>query len=240
MTIAPLKPIAIGWAILMVAAWQGIAVAAGDGQPSLDQLLGTVAPDTVPASQPAVPSEGSQSTPSRSVELETDVLRRLTDQTPSDMFGQAVVQMDEVAGRLGDKLDAGQETQRLQTSILAKLDQLIAAAQKQGLSAGSGGGEGAAGQAQQQEFGSGHNTGSQREQAGDRPSSGADGTDIGTGDQPTPGQDQSTVMQDHRSHWGNLPDRLRNELWEGLNERFSSVYKDLTGQYYRRLAQEKP
>jgi hypothetical protein len=40
-----------------------------------------------------------------------------------------------------------------------------------------------------------------------------------------------------RSEWGSLPQRVRDMLLQGRNEKFSSLYEKLTGEYYRRLAE---
>jgi hypothetical protein len=38
--------------------------------------------------------------------------------------------------------------------------------------------------------------------------------------------------------WGNLPDRTRAALLQGLSDRFSALYQSVTEQYYRKLAEE--
>lgn len=216
----------------------GVVVADGNrAQPSLDDLLGITQPATGPQTPPPRGQDDPPVQSSSPVELEPDVLRQLTDQSLPDVFGQAVGQMEQAADRLDAKLDAGLETQRLQQSVLAKLDQVIAAAQKQGLGSGSSGSSSPSGKAGQQEFGSAKNTGSQRHTTSSGLQAAGGGGSRGGVDDAA-GQRESPAMQDHRSQWGNLPERLRQELLEGFNERFSSVYRELTGQYYRRLAQE--
>ena len=41
-----------------------------------------------------------------------------------------------------------------------------------------------------------------------------------------------------RAAWGNLPDRVREMLVQGTNDRFSDIYKKQTEEYYRKLAEQ--
>ena len=45
-------------------------------------------------------------------------------------------------------------------------------------------------------------------------------------------------MAERVDAWGNLPPRLRDELLQGLEDRFSPLYRDLTELYYQRLAED--
>ena len=50
--------------------------------------------------------------------------------------------------------------------------------------------------------------------------------------------DINTVMDETRSEWGNLPQRVRDMLLQGRREKFSNLYDQLTAEYYKRLAEE--
>ncbi|HRP63251.1 MAG TPA: VOC family protein, partial [Phycisphaerales bacterium] len=50
--------------------------------------------------------------------------------------------------------------------------------------------------------------------------------------------DINTVFEESRSEWGSLPERVRDMLLQGRRERFSSLYEQLTREYYRRLAED--
>ncbi|MEM6460143.1 MAG: hypothetical protein AAF710_12210, partial [Planctomycetota bacterium] len=136
----------------------------------------------------------------------------------------------------------------MQESILARLDQMIEAAERQeasSSSSSSGGGS----------SGSSSNQDSAAENAGQTPTPG--------GQQPGPGQQAGEasrsagenagefspgqvgavepgqgVLDETRREWGNLPPRLREALTDGLDEPYSPVYRDETEGYYRALAEE--
>ena len=46
------------------------------------------------------------------------------------------------------------------------------------------------------------------------------------------------ALEESGVEWGNLPDRVRDMIRQGLRERPSSLYERLTEAYYRRLAEE--
>src|SRR5690606_13237094 len=108
------------------------AALAQSDQPTLDELL-----DLAPAEQ------GEKAEPRRQEEDDAELqaapdgdlaerVRELVGEAnPADVLEQALKQMDAVSVRLGRELDAGVATQREQESILAKLDQVIAAARQQ-------------------------------------------------------------------------------------------------------------
>lgn len=218
---------------------QPVLLWAQDEQPTLDELL-----DIRPPAGPEVTTPDTERTPSDPALPDTD-LEKTPDHSPQDdpegqpqdLFDQTVMEMRDAADRLGQRFDAGIETQRVQESILDKLDQIIAQAKQQQSGGGSGGSGGSDPSAQQQDVGSSQNAGAQQDMAGVA-SSGMGGGGGGGGAGQVPPDASAGPMQTHRSQWGNLPPRLRDELQQGFNEPFSSVYSELTGEYYRRLAQE--
>ena len=225
-------------AILLV--FIGRPVAAGEKQPTLDELL-----DITPSEANPQPQTDGQPDHQDVIPIE-DQDSSETGQPVIDALDQAVVDMRTVSHRLGKQGDTGLTTQRLQESILSKLDQIIAAAKQQGGSSGSSGSSssGSSGQAQQQETGSSGNAGqsspsagggspSSESSQGQQPSSGSSGRGTGDGSQQEVGP-----LKEGGSEWGHLPPRLRNELQQGLAEPFTPLYRSLTQQYYRRLAEE--
>ena len=42
--------------------------------------------------------------------------------------------------------------------------------------------------------------------------------------------DVDTVLEEGRTEWGNLPQRVRDMLLQGRREKFSSLYKRLTNE----------
>lgn len=205
---------------------------AQDDQPTLDELL-----QLLPRQRSTIGRDEKTIDRQDASDVAAEVLEKLSEDQPADVFGQAVSEMDQVADRIGNESDVGVDTQRLQESILAKLDQVIAAAKKSGMGSGSGGGESSGDQSQQQDTGSEFNVG-QGKDATESSSQGGAGGGGGGSSQSAASQEQQGTLEEYRQQWGKLPARLRDDLLQGINEKFSSVYRELTGQYYRRLAQE--
>ena len=214
-------------------------------QPTLDDLL-DLSPAPAQAEGSDQPADAASGEPAP-VELDANVQRLLTGEQAADAFEQAVAAMDDVSLRLGRDLDAGLDTQRKQEQILAKLDQVIAAArQQQSSSSSSSGSSGSSSSARQQDTGSGtpseSMTQGQQDQSQGQPASARSaGENAG---QASPGQVGEVrpgegPLEELRKEWGSLPPRLRDEISEGLQERFSPVYRSLTEQYYKRLAEEQ-
>ncbi len=222
--------------------------ATAQNQPTLDELLDLAPPAAEPGGATDVP-ESPAPAPSADVTLTEGVEDRLTGEQVADAFVQAVRDMDRVAARLDDNQDPGLDTQRLQESIIARLDQLIEAAQQQQQSSSSSSSSGSSGQASNQD--------SAAQNAGQQPGPPQPGQGDSPG--PTPGQPAQAngenpggfspgqvgpvdpgqgAIDEVRSEWGALPPRLRDELTNGLDEPYSPVYRNLTEAYYRRLAQE--
>ena len=64
-------------------------------------------------------------------------------------------------------------------------------------------------------------------------------SDSQEGDPPPMQQgDINTVLEESRAEWGSLPPRVRDQLLQGRKEKFSSLYQQLTQEYYKRLAEE--
>ena len=235
-------PLSIGWAwgtgvlltiALIIAVGPRVAWAQSD-QPTLDELL-EITPPVDPAAPDPHPEDRSVS------ELDPEVSRALSDSDPGDVFDQAVRQMGEAADRLDQHHDVGLNTQRLQQEVIEKLDQAIALARQQQSKGGASGSSGSSGQPQQQQGGSAGNA-AQGQAGGSRAIAGQGVSPGSGGGAPIDGRDAadqaSGSMQSNRTEWGNLPARLRAELQQGINERFSSIYREMTGEYYRRLAEE--
>jgi len=207
----------IAWAI--IAATTGWAMAE-NRPPTLDELL------ELPGLERELRHEGGTDDA-----LDPQVQRRLSGEQAADLFHQAVRDMEAAAQKLEAEREAGLPTQRLQEEILAKLDQVIAAArqQRQGGSSNQ--------QARPQDSGA-ESAGSQQQSAS--------ASDSGTADNPdnfSPGSvsahdDGGRALSETKVEWGNLPPRLRDELQQGFGERFSPIYRDLTEAYYKRLAEE--
>ncbi len=165
---------------------------------------------------------------------EEQLKRELAETRIADAFAIALAKMSTTADLLDVKFDSGLGTQRLQEEILVKLDQLIDQARKLQSAGGSSVQTGTPSQSSTPPKpgprGNNPRTGEQREgpardsQAGDPP--------------PRRDGDLNRVLQEHRSEWGHLPQRIRDMLLQGRTEKFSSMYEQLTREYYRHLAED--
>jgi len=231
-------------------------LAASASEPTLDDLLDLEptpaqtqpqpAEATEPGSAEAGPAEGAEGgdTTDEADELARKI-KEMREKTAADYkeaanaLEEAVQQMDDVSKRLAEAHDPSLPTQRIQEDIIRKLDQMIAAAKQQqqqqsSSSSSSSSSSNSDSQAQQQaQQSSGSSSGSSSQPNGNQAHQGG----VSPGSVSKIGDTQKP-LEELKREWGQLPPRLRDELSEGLGERFSPVYRQLTEAYYRRLAEE--
>jgi len=200
-----------------------------DEQPqSLDELLGLDEDEQTQSAEDAARR-------ARDEQLQ----RKLSELSESSAFEQAMNKMSLSAELLDNEFDTGLGTQRVQKQILEKLDELIEMADNQPNQQGSPSSSSSNSEQQQQQQ---QQPGKQQRQQNQQTTKGGDRT--GSGDVENvlpPGQDPedvNTVIEETRTEWGNLPQRVRNMLLQGRREKFSSLYEQLTREYYKRLAEE--
>ena len=198
-------------------------------QPTLDELLKIEPPKLQPNSRSRVRPDRGQ-TPPGLIPVR-DLQRQLTDEELADQFKQAVQLMDVASDKLGLQFDAGLSTQRVQESVLIKLDQVIAVAEQLQCQAYAGG-------QKQPKSGDQGSSGNVQQRSGSSPI----GNQAHRGN-ASPGQvdriDPDKIpLEELRQEWGHLGARLRAELMQGIGEPFSPVYRSLTESYFRRLAEE--
>ncbi|MFK7759443.1 MAG: hypothetical protein AB8C13_05800 [Phycisphaerales bacterium] len=193
------------------AAGPGIAQDSPSRVPTLDELLGL--------------EEGDESADTTLID------QALSAEQAGEAFSEAVDLMSDAADRLDGAQDAGLTTQRMQEEIIRKLEQVIESAQQnQGNNSSSGASSSSSSSPQQQP-----NQQSQQQQS---PSSG-NGEPT---DSSTPGGSDQVGSNDFagaRARWGNLPERLRDALSQGLDEPYSQLYRTLTERYYKALAEDE-
>lgn len=193
-----------------------------DAPPSLDDLLGL--------------EEDTDASGERTAEqiAEEDLQRELTGERFANEFEQALASMMRSAELLDTSFDPGMGTQRIQEDVLAKLQQLIDQARQQEDSSSS---SSSSQQQQQQQSDPGQQQQQQQEQGQQQQSNGdADGEEAEG--PPMQEGDIGTTIEETRQEWGSLPQRVRDMLLQGREERFSSLYEQMTREYYRRLAEE--
>lgn len=153
----------------------------------------------------------------------------LEPERQTEAFSEAIDLMKRSATRITKGGDVGIDTQRLQQDAVRRLDQLIAAA-KQNSQRQQKKQQQQQQQDQKQQQQQDQKQQQQRNQSKGQESNAVDppGRQDGPGNAaPAPG-----------ATWGGLPDRVRQALTEGLSDRFSSMYRTLTEDYYRRLAEQ--
>jgi len=177
--------------------------------PSLDELLGLPEP--------------TESEDTRLID------EALTAQQAGEAFAQAVGLMGGVADRIGTNNDTGLTTQRMQEEIIRKLEQVIESAQQNQNSSGGGSSSSSSSQQQQQPNQQSQQGNAQAQGSGE-PSDGSSppgSTDVGANN-----------LSAAHAKWGHLPERLRDALSQGLDEPYSQLYRRLTEQYYKALAED--
>lgn len=212
--------------------------------PTLDDLLGiggerktdpvegaadTGETDAAPAdaAPPTTPSTG-----------DTELDAALGQGSMDDVFQLALDGMRLAADRLGQR-QTDLDTQRTQEEVMRRLEMLIDQAQQQQQQSSSS--SSSSSQQQQQQ-----NPGEQqsRSDAASQPqeqSGQSEGGSQQNGEMLPPGFQDGPLdgtLSEAGSEWGSLPERIREMLLQGRNERFSSLYERLTRSYYRRLAEE--
>jgi hypothetical protein len=198
----------------------------GEALPSLDELLG-------------LDTDTSESNAARQAQQEADeeLQRRLKEAELSDIFTQALGKMALSVHLLEVDFESGLATQRAQQDVLEKLDQLIDRARELSRrhSASCSCSECTGGKPSSRKN-PGNKPGPRKpgERRSDGPSS--DSRAI----EPPPGRegDINTVLEETGTEWGHLPSRVREMLKQGRGDYKSPLYRQLTEEYYRRLAEE--
>lgn len=208
----------------------------------LDQLLELPSSDaTDQPNQKAEPGFALPVQPQEAPRLDPNVEQKLTMEQVGDLYQQALSEMLLVAQRIGQDRDVSVQTQRQQQAILAKLDQIIEAAQQQN-QGGGGGSSGSSTPRPADQTGNPSGQSSKPSAPSGQPGSGSatPGQNEG-GENLQPPSDEvvnTGPLEQIRQEWGQLPDRLRGQLLEGISEPFSSIYEQETQRYYRELARE--
>ena len=222
-----------------------------DKPPSLDEALG-------------LGDGGKQSDTTTDA---SELQRSLDGAKPRDILNSAIDDMKHSA-QLLEANDSGISTRRVQESVVRKLDELIATAQRMKQQQ-SQQGQQSQGQQSQGQGGKGKNQGKdpgakdgKDGQDGKKPEPGENGQPRGgrNGKQDQDGADgkrrkdgdatsneppeqadptmNSAQFDEARAEWGRLPPRVREAVRQGLRDPMSAAYRQLTQDYYRRLAEE--
>ena len=247
------QPASMNLAFIVVACGMAFAPRAALAQTS----------DAPPASQPSAPPPSSLDDLLKIEKEKSGAQKPATDQPPADAaadeakreldkqlseaevanaFVQAVEKMSVAADLLDEKFDPGLGTQRVQEDIIAKLATLLDQAKKSRSQSSSSSSSSSSSQRQnqrQQDPGQRQNQQQQNQANQQRNNDPADNR--AEMDPPSP-QDASpnTILEESRTEWGNLPQRLRDQLIQGRRDYMPALYRRLIDEYYKRLAEDSP
>lgn len=211
------------------------------GLRSLDEQLGlTPTPAGGPGGAAPVPTPNQQ-----------DLTDRLNDTKLEDSFKEAIALMNRAASRLSDHRDVSIDTQRIQEEAIRRLDQTLSEAkkrqQKQKQSSSSSSSQqnsqpqqtDAQGQQPQQPQSGMTPEERARQEAAQRAA--AQRAAEANANLSPPEREREALraaLEASRAAWGNLPERVRQSLMQGSGEKFSTVYQQMTVDYYKRLAEQ--
>ena len=161
-----------------------------------------------------------------------------------DPLEAIIDEMERVAILLGTDMNPGPPTQRLQQDIIRRIDTLIDQAREQQSSQSS---SQSSSQKPSEEDMSGQQDQNQMQDGQKQPDEtemGSNGTESSTqGDSPTSMDVMDPklggAMDESGQEWGSLPARIRDLLQQGRQDKYSDVYEKLTGEYYRRIAEQE-
>jgi hypothetical protein len=230
------------------------AIVAAFGWSAVAMAQTTPAPANPPASQPASSTiddllgitqeqPGAANASNAAGNDHQDQLKKeLNEEQVADAFTQAIDKMSISARLLDTQFDPGVGTQRVQEDIIAKLNQLIDQAKKSKSKSKSSSSCNNPSQHSQQNPKT--NPTPQSSKAAQKSQNDAakrndKPKDSQEGDPPALQQgDVNTLIDETRSEWGSLPQRVRDMLLQGRRDKFSSLYQQMTQEYYKRLAEE--
>lgn len=165
-------------------------------------------------------------------DLAEKLIRQATGQSDGGVMGQIQRLMERSAKLLTREFDPGPKTQAAQRQIVAKLDDAIAAAQRNRSRSSSSG----------QQSSDKRKAKPQAKKRGKQ----QDGSTAGQGSESTTGggkADDTRVGADQRFKesrrgWGHLPARDRDEVLQGIGETVLEKYRTLIDRYFRALAED--
>jgi hypothetical protein len=165
--------------------------------------------------------------------LSERLIRQATGQEDRGLMGRIMELMSQAAGRLKREFDPGQNTRRVQQEIIEKLDEAITAAQRRRSKAFG----------QQQQVSDKRRAQPRSDDSEEDASE--DDEDMPSETSATPGQAQTGRtavtgrLREFRRGWGNLPQRDRDEILQGIDEEILEKYRPLIEDYFRALAEDQ-
>lgn len=169
---------------------------------------------------------------------------RLQEREIQSDLESAITDMSVAAEIIRNESDVGLDLQRLQKSIIARLDAVIDEAKRRQQDENSSGSSSSSSSSSSQQSTSEPPSNSSGEKNGEETTaseqnqtkgSGSDESEISDTVQAGP---QGVLLEESDVEWGRLPQRVREVIRQGMRESISRRYRSLTEAYYRRLAEE--
>ena len=186
-------------------------------------------PPAVATSQPTVESKGGAGG------IDPELVRKLLGEKSgvADDVQDAVTAMADAATRLSEEFDAGEKTQQMQRRVLERIDRLIEqAAKDSGVSRPS---SQSRRRADPKPDGRRKEGKSQPNAAGGMPPAKASASGTGPGEKK---EDKAKDKAGLSRGWGYLPDRDREEIFQGFDDEFQAKYRREISRYYEDLAEQ--
>ncbi len=167
-------------------------------------------------------------------DLSERLIRQAVGEEAVGLMGTIMNLMSQAAGSLKGDFDPGEHTQNVQRQIIEKMDEAIAAAQRRRSRSSS----------QPQQTSDKRRAEQQADQQREDQQSGDATT---PSDQAAAGREpdrakQSTAagrLREFRRGWGNLPQRDRDEVLQGIDEDSLEKYRRQIESYFRALAEDR-
>ncbi|MBG84669.1 MAG: hypothetical protein CMJ40_09005 [Phycisphaerae bacterium] len=177
--------------------------------------------------------------------LGLDVESSSVDPTPlpanHDPLEAIIDEMERVSILIGTDLNTGPPTQRLQQDILRRIDSLIDQAQEQQSNQRSSqsSSQRSSDQQKSDEEQSQMDQQQTQSQQAITQQSNPQSADSESGSMDAMNPRLGGALYETGREWGSLPERVRELLQQGRKDAYSSVYEKLTGEYYRRIAEQE-
>ena len=231
------------------------------GQEMFDRHMDESLPDEMSTEQVLPPSKWFDENPPKPIEdnptdgsidlksldelLGLDSESSSVDPTPlpenHDPLEAIIDEMERAAILIGSDLNPGPPTQRLQQDILRRIDSLIDQAQEQQSNQQSS--QSSSQQSPDQQKSEDQQQQMDQQQSGEQAEASRK-TDSKSGESD-PGSMEAMdprlggALDENGREWGSLPSRIRELLQQGRRDTYSNVYEKLTGEYYRRIAEQE-
>jgi hypothetical protein len=183
------------------------------------------------ADPPQTPAPTSQPAP----QIDPELVRKLLGgkSAVADDAQDALTAMSDAANRLHDDLDPGDKTQELQKRILERIDRLIEQAGKDsGVSPQK---------SKSRRRAEPKPTGRPNKARSEQAAAGAMPPPKPPGATTAPADDKESKKRDKAAlsrRWGYLPDRDRDEIFQGFDDDFHAKYRREISRYYEELAEQ--